>query len=91
MTTAVTMNPLPIYSFPTFCFSGGYSLQQSPMILGVSKLQTGWMFVAPITIGRYRDFEVIENRRYLSKPEIAGDFVLPIPPRSARPLPRAYS
>lgn len=56
------------------------------MILRVSELQTGWMFVAPIATGRYRDFEVPENRRYLSKPEIVVDFVLPIPPCSARPL-----
>lgn len=57
------------------------------MILRVSKLQTGWMFVAPIATGRYRDFEVTESRRYLSKLKIAGDFVLPIPSRGARPLP----
>lgn len=45
------------------------------------------MFVAPIATGRHRDFEVTESRRYLSKLEIAGDFVLPIPSRGARPLP----
>lgn len=84
--TAVAANLLAIYSFPTFRFLRDYSLQQSPMILRVSELQTGWVFVAPIAIGRYRDFEVLENRRYLSKPEIVVDFVLPIPPCSARPL-----
>lgn len=57
------------------------------MILRVSKLQTGWMFVAPTATGHYRDFEVTGSRRYLSKPKIAGDFVLPIPPCGARPLP----
>lgn len=56
------------------------------MVLRVSKLQTGWMFVAPTATGHYRDFEVTESRRYLSKPKIAGDFVLPIPPCGARPL-----
>lgn len=56
------------------------------MILRVSELQTGWMFATPIAIGRYRDFEVIEDGRYLPEPEIVADFVLPIPPRSARTL-----
>lgn len=36
--------------------------------------------------GRYRDFKVTLNRQYLSKSEIDGDFVLPIPPCGVRPL-----
>lgn len=93
-TTLAAINTSAIYSFPTFCFSRGYSPQQSPMILRVSELQTGWVFVTPITIGPCRNFEVIENWQYMSKSKfvIVVDFVLPISPRSASPLPaRIYS
>ena len=61
MVTTITKNFLIFYSFPTFGFSRGYSLQQSTMILRVSELQTGWLFVTPITIDCYRNFEVIEK------------------------------
>ncbi len=93
MATPTAINTLATYSFPTFCFSRGYSPQQSPMILRVSELQTGWVFVTPITIGPYRNFEVIENRQSMSNPKIVilADFVLPIPPRSASPPAHVYS
>lgn len=77
---------VPNALFLNFLNYGDYSPRQSPMILGVSKTQTGWMSVVPITVNH--DSRVVKEKRFntwWNQKQINEVFVMSISMRSVFP------